>query len=80
MVAVVLVAIFLWLLCVALSAAVENSSLDQSKRTVLNLAMALRDPDAWGGEDAMKFKIRPLSEYHAKARSFVMDVFRSSGS
>jgi len=40
---------------------------DQTKRTVLNLAMALRDPDAWS--DALKFKIRPLSEYHKKAGS-----------
>eukprot|EP00931_Biecheleriopsis_adriatica_P003920 TRINITY_DN105668_c0_g1_i1.p1 TRINITY_DN105668_c0_g1~~TRINITY_DN105668_c0_g1_i1.p1 ORF type:complete len:1206 (-),score=193.07 TRINITY_DN105668_c0_g1_i1:8-3625(-) len=36
---------------------------DLSKRTVLNVAMALRDIDAWG-EDALEFKLRPLSYYH----------------
>merc|ERR1711908_4197 len=37
---------------------------DQKKRYVLNLAMALRDPDAW--DEPLEFKLRPLSEYHKK--------------
>jgi hypothetical protein len=35
---------------------------DQKNRYVLNLAMALRDPDAW--DEPLEFKLRPLSEYH----------------
>jgi len=31
-------------------------------RTVLNVAMALRDPQAW--EDPKEFRLRPLREYH----------------
>jgi len=35
---------------------------DLSFRTVLNVAMALRDPRAW--EAPKEFRIRPISEYH----------------
>jgi len=35
---------------------------NQSFRTVLNLAMSMRDPRAW--EAPKEFRLRPLSEYH----------------
>jgi hypothetical protein len=35
---------------------------NQSFRTVLNLAMSMRDPRAW--EAPLEFRLRPLSEYH----------------
>jgi hypothetical protein len=35
---------------------------NQSFRTVLNLAMSMRDPRAW--EAPREFRLRPLSEYH----------------
>lgn len=37
---------------------------DQKHRTVMNLAMTLRDPRAW--EAPKEFRLRPLSEYHEK--------------
>jgi hypothetical protein len=42
-------------------------SADQSQRTVMNLAMGLRDPRAWDFPE--EFKLRPLSEYHGKVGS-----------
>jgi len=33
-------------------------------RTVLNIAMSLRDPRAW--DEPMEFRLRPLTEYHAR--------------
>lgn len=33
-------------------------------RTLLNLAMSLRDPRAW--DEPLKFKLRPLTEYHER--------------
>lgn len=48
-----------------------------SKRYILNLAMSSKDPNAWGA-DAHRFKVRSLSDYHAKFMGFADNAVDNS--